>query len=175
MIIPSCDFRPWWFRHVCPAQPTDAWLDWDLGLWRPSQHIKLVAFHCKTMLNLFVGCCFSSKHGELSGWKRQQAWGNIISTLSYLWLQPHTLQIAMHCVPWHLSIRTCLSSLDRITQARLHSTRSLLGHNLVASSPWILHWSFIHGFLINIEENSKWNHSCHWNINLYIIIVNTMW
>ena len=38
----NCEVEPPWIGLVCPAHPTEVRL--DLGIWRPSQNLELVAF-----------------------------------------------------------------------------------------------------------------------------------
>lgn len=87
---------PPWIELVCQSHPRDAQLDWDLGIWRPSEHFKLVVVLVKPFLNLVCGkACYPPETGHSHQFLQKGEHGLQDPTLP-----SRTLPKALHYLCW---------------------------------------------------------------------------
>ena len=77
----SCEVGPPCIRLVCPAHPTNAWLDWDLGEFGGQVNTWNLLF-CSSNHSSNI---FALWHGALSCWMWPQPSGNAVSMKGGIW------------------------------------------------------------------------------------------
>ena len=130
----------YWSPFCCQNRP-DSWT--SLDHWRCAVVFK--SFKLRFWASMDLGLDLAVDKGQR---------GHLDSSAA---MQPHTQQTVMHCVFWHLSIRTSLTSSDiwAIVARLLGRTRgpafaphvhqwTLAAHDPVAGSPLALPWTTAH-------------------------------